>query len=207
MYVSRLCEGERENSSPEQFGENNMRKISKNVATVSANVSPSLASVQNEAQALLTRIISENPDAARAVALQSIMRSRTARTARVASPEMSEADRAVAAANMSAGFRQTLFRALLAKGPGDYTTNELATDTGIALYRVRGDLQTIANRLADVEKFPGIGYRLSFVEGKRGLEQTVRFVSLAPKPRKAKGKAVAIVAPAPIAPTSESEGE
>lgn len=184
-----------------------MRKVSKIVATVSpANVSPSLASVQNEAQALLARIVSENPDAARAVALQSILRTRTARTARVASPEMSEADRAVAAANMSAGFRQTLFRALLAKGPGDYTTNELAADTGIALYRVRGDLQTIANRLADVEKFPGIGYRLSFVEGKRGLEQTVRFVSLAPKPRKAKGKAVAIVAPAQNAPT-ENEGE
>jgi hypothetical protein len=205
MYVSRLCEGERGNFSPAQFGENNMRKISKIVATVSpANVS--LASVQNEAQALLARIVSENPDAARAIALQSILRpARTARGARVASPEMSEADRAVAAANMSAGFRQTLFRALLAAGPGDYTTNELAEATGIALYRVRGDLQTIANRLADTEKFPGIGYRLSFVEGKRGLEQTVRFVSLAPKPRKAKGKAVAIVAPAPV--QSENEGE
>jgi hypothetical protein len=203
MYLA-FAKASGRNSSPAQFGENNMRKISKIVATVSpANVS--LASVQNEAQALLTRIISENPDAARAVALQSIMRTRTARTARVASPEMSEADRAVSAANMSAGFRQTLFRALLAKGPGEYSTSVLAADTGIALYRVRGDLQTIANRLADVEKFPGIGYRLSFVEGKRGLEQTVRFVSLAPKARKAKGKAVAIVAPAPV--QSENEGE
>jgi hypothetical protein len=184
-------------------------RVSKKVSIVSPSlVSPSLASVQNEAQALLARIVSENPDAARAIALQSILRTRTARTARVASPEMSEADRAVAAANMSAGFRQTLFRALLAAGPGDYTTNELAEATGIALYRVRGDLQTIANRLADTEKFPGIGYRLSFVEGKRGLEQTVRFVSLAPKARKAKGKAVAIVANAAPAPAqSETEGE
>jgi hypothetical protein len=184
-----------------------MRKISKTVVVSPAPVANDLASVQSAASALFARIISESPDAARAVALQSIMRTpRTSRTARVSSPEMSEADRAVNAANMSAGFRQTLFRALLAKGPGEYTTNELANDTGIALYRVRGDLQTIANRLADVEKFPGIGYRLSFVEGKRGLEQTVRFVSLAPKARKAKGKAVAVIAPAP-APASESEGE
>jgi hypothetical protein len=186
-----------------------MRKTSKNVSIVST-VSPSndFASVQNAASELFARIIATNPDAARAVALQSVIRpARTARTARVASPEMSEADRAVAAANMSAGFRQTLFRELLRRGEGEYSTNELSESTGIALYRVRGDLQTIANRLADTEKFPGIGYRVSFIEGKRGLEQRVRFVSLAPKPRKAKGKAVAIVAnSAPVAP-SENEGE
>ena len=185
-----------------------MPRISKKVSTaVSTVVSSDLASVQNAASALFARIINENPDAARAVALQSVLRPMRTRTARVATTEMSEADRAVAAANMSAGFRQTLFRELLRRGPGDYTTNELADSTGIALYRVRGDLQTIANRLADVEKFPGIGYRLSFVEGKRGLDQTVHFVSLAPKARKAKGKAVAVIAPAPAPVASESEAE
>jgi hypothetical protein len=168
-----------------------MRKTSKTVAISPAK--PALANVQDAASALFARIISENPDAARAVALQSVIRGRATRTSRVAPSQMSEADRAVAAANMSAGFRQTLFRALLAKGPGKYTTGELSEATGIALYRVRGDLQTIANRLADTEKFPGIGYRLSFIEGKRGLEQSVVFTSLAPKPRKAKGKALAVI--------------
>jgi hypothetical protein len=185
-----------------------MRKASKNVSIVStATPSNDLASVQNAANALFAQIIATNPDAARAVALQSILRPARTRTARVASPEMSEADRAVAAANMSAGFRQTLFRELLRRGEGEYSTNELSEATGIALYRVRGDLQTIANRLADTEKFPGIGYRVSFVEGKRGLEQRVRFVSLAPKARKAKSKAVAIVANAAPVAADETKGE
>jgi hypothetical protein len=186
-------------------------RVSKKVSIVStAPVANDLASVQSAASALFARIIAESPDAARAVALQSIMRpARVARTARTASPEMSEADRAVVASNMRAGFRQDIFRELIRRGPGEYTSNELADATGIALYRVRGDLQTIANRLNDTEKFPGIGYKLSFIEGKRGNEQKVVFVSTAPKPRaKAKGKALAVVAnAAPVAPTSESEGE
>jgi hypothetical protein len=154
--------------------------------SVVVSSAPTVANVQADAAALFARIVSENPDAARAIALQSVIRPGRVARSRAVTTEMSEADRAVAAANMSAGFRQTLFRALIAKGPGTYTTSELSADTGIALYRVRGDLQTIANRLADVEKFPGIGYRLAFIEGKRGLEQSVMFTSLAPKPKKAK---------------------
>jgi hypothetical protein len=167
------------------------RNTSKSVALVSP---VSLVSARDA----LTALIARSPEAAQAIALASV--TRPVRNSRVSADEpISEADRAVRAAGMSAGFRQTLFRDLIARGAGTYSTQELSASTGIALYRVRADLQTIANRLADSEKFPGIGYALSFVEGKRGLEQHVRFaVVKAPvKARKAsKSKAVAIVAPA-----------
>jgi hypothetical protein len=142
---------------------------------------PALATAQTDLSSLIARIVEGNPEAAKALALASLMRPvavRGSRSAKVSAP-VSEADRAVAAANMSAGFRQTIFRALLS-ALGDETemlisVSEIAERTSIAAYRVRADLQTIANRLADFEKFPGIGYRVAFVEGKRGTEQTVRF--------------------------------
>jgi hypothetical protein len=122
---------------------------------------------------------------------------------------MSEADRAVAAANMSAGFRQTQFRALIdmlgTRNRAEFSVAEIAEKTGIAPYRVRADLQTIANRLADIEKFPGIGYRLAFLESKRGIEQSVVFAREHAKPvapaRRSKAVSVVPVAPVP------SEGE
>jgi hypothetical protein len=169
--------------------------MARNASKTVALVSPvALVSARDA----LTALIARSPDAAQAIALASV--TRTARTPRVSADEpISEADRAVRAAGMSAGFRQTLFRDLIARGAGTYSTQELSASTGIALYRVRADLQTIANRLADTEKFPGIGYALSFIEGKHGLEQHVRFAVVKPvaKARKAsKSRAVAVVAPA-----------
>ena len=184
-----------------------MRKTVKTTALVSAPTS--VATATADVSALIARIVESSPEAAKALALSSLMRPTRSRVARNVAP-VTEADRAVAAANMSAGFRQTIFRTLIAmlgeKPHVDLTVAEISEKAQIATYRVRADLQTIANRLADFEKFPGIGYSVVFSENKRGLDQTVRFSRIAQKPKKApaKSKALAVVQPT-VAPATEGE--
>jgi hypothetical protein len=183
-----------------------MRKTVKTTALVSAPTS--VATATADVSALIARIVESSPEAAKALALSSLMRPSRTRVARNAQP-VTEADRAVAAANMSAGFRQTIFRTLIAmlgdKPHADFTVAEISEKAQIATYRVRADLQTIANRLSDFEKFPGIGYSVVFSENKRGLDQTVRFSRIAAKPKRAaKGKALTVVQPT-VAPATEGE--
>jgi hypothetical protein len=81
---------------------------------------------------------------------------------------LSEADRAVKAANMSVGDRQRIFRALLARGNGEHLASDIAADVGLPMYRVRGDLQTVCNRVNDVELFPNIGYSMYLIGKEKG---------------------------------------
>jgi hypothetical protein len=163
-------------------------------------------------QAQFFAYVASNPDAQKALAMQNLLSpARATRGARKVSAPQSEADRACECAHFVSGNRKDLLSACIAligeKAEVRISEKALSDATGLASYRVRPDMQTVKDRLSDFDnpKFPRvreIGYSVRFAEELRGSPREYIFSrtvapTVAPrKPRKAKGKAVAVVPPA-----------
>jgi hypothetical protein len=170
----------------------------------------------NDVAAQFAAFVASNPDAQKALAMQMLLApARATRGARSASvAPQSEADRACECAHFVSGNRKNLLTTCISllgdKQEVRITEKALSDATGLASYRVRPDMQTVQDRLADTDnlaQFPRIrecGYTVRLAQEVRGTAREYVFARVAPvatapvarKPRKAKGKAIAVVAPA-----------
>jgi hypothetical protein len=164
--------------------------VQNEVQNVPAQNVPAVIEVQTDYRALVARIVSENPDAAKALALASLFAptaTRATRTRNAVAPTETESERACRCASFSPAQNRGLILTALINALGDkdsvsVTEAELCEATKIPQPQFRSPLSIVMQRLADrtpegLAKFPlipQIGYSLA-VEGENGQGKIAHF--------------------------------
>jgi hypothetical protein len=187
------------------------------MSKVPAKVVSVVSNIADDIRSRLASLIASDPVAAQAIALQSLTRNTRVATRKGSTAQETESERA----NRCAQFDDYSTRGKIvayaiaelgSKAKVTLTEDAIATAIGLPVYKVRPALAIVEARLSDLRnaKFPlvrEIGYVAS-VEGERNEAKALHFsrvARVAAKGKAAKGKALAVVAPAPA--TEESEGK